>query len=59
MAIETATGKSATIEFNGCDSKLRVVAPGGAQTVAWDGPGNELFLTGPASLIARGEAWYV
>jgi len=34
-----------------------VVAPGGAQTVAWDGPGAELLLTGPAALIARGEAW--
>lgn len=36
---------------------LRVVAPGGAQTVSWAGGGAELFLTGPASLIARGEAW--
>ena len=39
-------------------SPLRVVAPGGAQTVTWQGPGSELYLTGPASLIARGEAWY-
>lgn len=38
-------------------SPLTVVAPGGAQTVIWEGPGTELFLTGPASLIARGEAW--
>jgi diaminopimelate epimerase len=38
-------------------SPLTVVAPGGAQTVAWSGPGEELFLTGPAALIARGEAW--
>ena len=38
-------------------SPLNVVAPGGAQTVAWDGPGTELMLTGPAALIARGEAW--
>jgi diaminopimelate epimerase len=34
-----------------------VVAPGGAQTVEWDGLGTELRLTGPASLIAKGEAW--
>jgi len=34
-----------------------VVAPGGAQTVEWGGPGTELKLTGPAALIARGEAW--
>ena len=26
----------------------RVIAPGGAQTVAWDGPGEKLYLTGPA-----------
>ena len=39
-------------------SPLRVViAPGGAQTVSWEGSGTELYLTGPASLIARGEAW--
>jgi diaminopimelate epimerase len=38
-------------------SPLTVVAPGGAQTIAWSGPGEELFLTGPATLIARGEAW--
>ena len=38
-------------------SPLTVVAPGGAQTVAWDGPGTELQLTGPATLIARGEAF--
>jgi diaminopimelate epimerase len=38
-------------------SPLTVVAPGGAQTVVWSGPGSELFLTGSATLIARGEAW--
>ena len=38
-------------------SPLRVVAPGGPQTVIWSGPQTELELTGPASLIARGEAW--
>ena len=40
-----------------CVSPLTVVAPGGAQTIVWSGPGEELFLTGPATLIARGEAW--
>ena len=57
----SGTGSSATataaLAFNGCISPLTVVAPGGAQTVAWDGPGTELRLTGPASLIAQGEAW--
>jgi diaminopimelate epimerase len=56
----TGTSASATsvIAFNGCASPLRVIAPGGAQSVAWNGPGTELELTGPAVLIARGEAWY-
>jgi len=57
----SGTGSSATataaLAMKGCRSPLRVVAPGGAQTVAWDGPGTELMLTGPAALIARGEAW--
>jgi diaminopimelate epimerase len=35
-----------------------VLAPGGVQTVAWEGAETELRLTGPASLIARGEAFY-
>ena len=41
----------------GSNVTLTVVAPGGAQTVTWDGPGTELRLTGPATLISRGEAW--
>jgi len=57
----SGTGSSASataaIAFNGCTSPLTVVAPGGAQTVDWNGPGSELHLTGPASLIARGEAF--
>jgi diaminopimelate epimerase len=54
----TSASAAATIAFSGCVSPLRVVAPGGAQTVTWSGPGTELELTGPAALIARGEAWY-
>lgn len=57
----SGTGSSATataaLACSGCVSPLKVVAPGGAQTVTWDGPGSELKLTGPAALIARGEAW--
>jgi diaminopimelate epimerase len=57
----SGTGSSATataaIAFHGCASPLRVVAPGGAQRVEWNGAGTELKLTGPASLIARGEAF--
>ena len=58
----SGTGSSASataaLAIHGCRSPLTVVAPGGAQTVAWDGAGTELRLTGPAALIARGEAWY-
>jgi diaminopimelate epimerase len=57
----SGTGSSASataaIAVHDCHAPLTVVAPGGAQTVAWSGPGSELYLTGPASLIARGEAW--
>lgn len=57
----SGTGSSATataaIALHGCTSPLRVVSPGGAQTVRWEGEGTELFLTGSATLIAQGEAW--
>jgi len=53
----TSASATAALALNGCASPLRVVAPGGTQIVAWDGPGRELKLTGPAVLIARGEAW--
>jgi diaminopimelate epimerase len=57
----SGTGSSASataaIALHGSKSPLIVVAPGGAQTVEWDGPGAELRLTGPAALIARGEAY--
>jgi diaminopimelate epimerase len=53
----TAASATAALALRRCISPLSVVAPGGAQTVAWSGPGHELFLTGPAALIASGEAW--
>ena len=53
----TSASSTAAIGLHGCLSPLTVVAPGGTQTIAWEGPGTELFLTGPAALIARGEAW--
>jgi diaminopimelate epimerase len=53
----TSASATAALALNGCTSPLRVVAPGGMQTVSWDGPGADLKLTGPAALIARGEAW--
>jgi diaminopimelate epimerase len=57
----SGTGSSASataaLALHGCISPLTVVAPGGAQTIAWSGPGTELDLTGPAALIASGEAF--
>jgi diaminopimelate epimerase len=57
----SGTGTSATataaIALALAKSPLTVIAPGGSQTVRWNGPGAELFLTGPAALIARGEAY--
>ena len=54
----TSASATAAIAFHGCASPLTVVAPGGPQTVEWRGIGTELELTGPASMIARGEAWW-
>jgi diaminopimelate epimerase len=53
----TAAAATAALALLGCRSPLRVLAQGGEQSVAWDGAGAELQLTGPAALIARGEAW--
>jgi len=57
----SGTGSSASataaIALGLAQSPLKVVAPGGPQTVEWEGPGTELKLTGPAALIARGEVW--
>jgi len=53
----TAASATAVLALRRCVSPLKVVAPGGPQAVAWSGPGTKLLLTGPAALIARGEAW--
>jgi diaminopimelate epimerase len=53
----TSASATAVLALRRCLSPLRVFAPGGEQTVAWNGPNTELFLTGPAAIIARGEAW--
>ena len=53
----TSASATAAIALGLAKSPLTVVAPGGPQTIAWSGPGTELYLTGPAALIARGEAY--
>ena len=46
----TCASGSAAIALRGADSVLRVVAPGGPQSVQWNG--GEIVLTGPANLIS-------
>ena len=53
----TAATATAMIGVYGGASPMEVTAPGGIQTVAWAGSGQHLYLTGPATLIARGEVW--
>lgn len=53
----TCAAAVAAIVFSACGSPLRVVAPGGAQRVEWKGAGEEIQLTGPAAIVAEGEAW--
>jgi len=53
----TCATATASIAKRGLSAHLRVQAPGGEQTVDWAGDGAEILLTGPAELIASGEAW--
>lgn len=53
----TCAAASASIRLRGAEPVLRVTAPGGPQTVRWDGGGSEMLLTGPAELICFGEAF--
>lgn len=45
----------ASIASGRAKSPVRVVAPGGAQTVRWEG---EVFLSGPAQIVCRGEFFF-
>ena len=53
----TSASAVAAITHELVESPLTVVSPGGPQKVEWAGEGAELFLTGPATMIARGEAF--
>jgi diaminopimelate epimerase len=53
----TCATATAAIARRGLNSPLAVRAPGGEQRVDWAGEGAEITLTGPAELIATGEAW--
>jgi diaminopimelate epimerase len=53
----TCASAAAAIALRGAAPLLHVIAPGGAQTVQWQGPGSEIQLAGPAELICFGETW--
>lgn len=53
----TCASASAAIARRGLNSHLAVRAPGGEQYIDWPSEGAEITLTGPAELIASGEAW--
>jgi diaminopimelate epimerase len=53
----TCACSAAVIARYGAAPHLLVRAPGGAQRVEWSGEGAEMILTGPAELIATGEAF--
>lgn len=48
---------AAAMRLLGCSEDLGVTAPGGRQVVHWEGLGREMLLTGPAELVARGQAF--
>lgn len=48
---------AAAIALHGASNRVRVQAPGGEQSVAWDGGAGELQLTGPAQLILSGDVF--
>ena len=51
-----ATG-AASIQLRGCSTTLSVKAPGGTQQIGWSKSSAEIFLAGPAVLIASGIAF--
>jgi diaminopimelate epimerase len=52
----TCASASASIALRGVERKLNVLAEGGAQTIHWPEKEQPILLTGPATIIARGEA---
>ena len=53
----TSAAATAMIAAFGASALIEIFAPGGMQSVQWPGDGSPLLLTGPATLIACGEAW--
>lgn len=53
----TCACSAAAIVSRGCAATLLVRAPGGAQRTEWHGGEDEMLLTGPAVIVAQGEAF--
>ena len=53
----TCASAAASIALHGLEAELLVTAPGGSQLVTWPDAQSEMTLTGPAELIATGEAF--
>ena len=53
----TCASSAAAMTFRGVGRKISVRAPGGPQQVEWNDSSSEMLLTGPADLVAIGEAW--
>lgn len=53
----TCATSAASMALRKTSRRLAVHAPGGTQQVEWSDANTEILLTGPAQLIASGEAW--
>ena len=53
----TCASSAAAMTFRRVGRNISVRAPGGPQQVEWSDSSSEMLLTGPADLIAIGEAW--
>jgi diaminopimelate epimerase len=51
----TSASAAAMMALEGAPRRLHVLAPGGEQVVDWPDPNEELQLTGPAVIVARGQ----
>lgn len=53
----TCASAVASIALRGAASRLTAIAEGGEQTVQWQGAGQEILLSGPATIVAQGGAY--
>ena len=53
----TCAAAAAAIVLRGAARQLRAFAEGGSQDVRWDGPDEQMMLTGPAEIVCEGRAF--